>query len=93
MALWKVVVSVSCLLAFTMVDKCLYTRKRTVSYAAQELNASAISRALATESLPYSPKSVSLLPQKLKAEQTIARNWETQQDITKNQRCHRRANA
>ena len=61
------------LLAFVMVDQYLYTKQRAVFYAAQGLNASAISRALATEGLPYSPKSVSLLLLKLKAGQSIAR--------------------
>ena len=61
------------LLAFAMVDKYLYTKQRAVFYAAQGLHASAISRALATEGLPYSPKSVSLLLRKLKAGQSIAR--------------------
>ena len=69
-----IVVSFSCyLLAFVMVDKYLYTKQRTVFYAAQGLNASAISRALATEGLPYSPKSVSLLLRKLKAGQSLFR--------------------
>ena len=65
--------SVVSLLAFAMVDKYLYTKQRAVFYAAQGLNASAISRALATEGLPYSPKSVSLLLRKLKAGQSIVR--------------------
>ena len=55
-----------------MVDQYLYTKQRAVFYAAQGLNASAISRALSAEGLPYSPKSVSLLLQKLKAGQSIA---------------------
>ena len=41
-----------------MVDKYLYTRQRAVSYAAQGLNASAISRVLATEGLPYSSSKI-----------------------------------
>ena len=61
------------LLALAMVDQYLYTKQRAVFYAAQGLHASAISRALATEGLPYSPKSVSLLLRKLKAGQSIAR--------------------
>ena len=65
--------SVVSLLAFAMVDKYLYTKRRAVFYAAQGLNASAISRALATEGLPYSPTSVSLLLLKLKARQSIVR--------------------
>ena len=68
-----IVVSFSCLLVFTMVDKYLYTKQRAVFYAAKGLNASAISRALATEGLPYSPRSVSLLLRKLKAGQSLVR--------------------
>ena len=56
-----------------MVDKYLYTKQRAVFYAAKGLNASAISRALATEGLPYSPRSVSLLLRKLKAGQSLVR--------------------
>ena len=69
-----------------MVDKYLYTRQRAVSYAAQGLNASAISRALATEGLPYSSKSVSLLLRKLKAGQTIARKRGTGRPSNTSQR-------
>ena len=68
-----IVVSFSCLLVFTMVEKYLYTKQRAVFYAAKGLNASAISRALATEGLPYSPRSVSLLLRKLKAGQSLVR--------------------
>ena len=60
-------------LSFAMVDKYLYTKQRAVYYAAQGLNDSAISRVLATEGLPYCPKSVSLLLRKLKAGQSIVR--------------------
>ena len=69
-----------------MVDKYLYTRQRAVSYAAQGLNSSAISRALATEGLPYSSKSVSLLLRKLKAGQTIARKRGTGRPSNTSQR-------
>ena len=68
-----IVVSFSCLLVFAMVDQYLYTKQRAVFYAAQGLNASAISRALSAEGLPYSPKSVSLLLRKLKAGQSLVR--------------------
>ena len=56
-------------LSSAMVDKYLYTKQRAVYSAA--LNVSAISRALATEGLPYSPKSVSLLLRKLNVGQSI----------------------
>ena len=69
-----------------MVDKYLYTRQRAVSYAAQGLNASAISRALATEGLPYSSKSVSLLLRMLKAGQTVARKRGTGRPSNTSQR-------
>ena len=53
--------SVSCVFVVTVVNKYilyLCTRKLAVSYAAQGLNASAISRVLATEGLPYSSSKI-----------------------------------
>ena len=60
-----------------MADKYLYTKQRTVFYAAKGLNASAISRALSSERLTYSPKSVSLLLKKLREGKGIARRPST----------------
>ena len=56
-----------------MVDKYLYSRQRAVFYAAQGLSAAAISRALASEDLSYSFKSVCLLLHKLSVRQSIVR--------------------
>ena len=61
---------------WAMSDKYLYI-KRAVFYAAQGLNASAISKALCFERSFYSPKSVSLLLRKLKEGQSIVRKPST----------------
>lgn len=60
-----------------MADKYKYTKRRALFYAAQGLNASSISRALAAEGLLYSSKSVSLLLRRVKAGQSVARKKST----------------
>lgn len=56
-----------------MADKYLYTKRRAIYFALKGLSCSAISRALISEGLSYSTKSVSLLLRKINAGGSIAR--------------------
>ena len=58
--------SAMCIQFLLTMDKLFYTKQRAVFYAAKQLNATAISKALSVEGLSYSPKSVSLLLRKLR---------------------------
>ena len=60
-----------------MVDRYLYTKRRAIYLASKGLNFSAISRALSSEGLSYSTKSVSLLIRKINVGGSIARNHGT----------------
>lgn len=55
------------------VDRYFHTKKRALYFAEKGLNVPLISRALAKEGLSYSAKSVYLLLQKLKSQQSVAR--------------------
>ena len=56
-----------------MVDKYLYTKRRALYFASKGLNCCAISRALASEDLSYTPKSVFVLIKKCNQGEGISR--------------------
>ena len=56
-----------------MVDKYLYTKRRALYFASKRLNCCAISRALASEDLSYTPKSVFVLIKKCNRGEGISR--------------------
>ena len=56
-----------------MGDKYLYTKRRAIYFASKGLSCSATSRALTSEGLSYSTKSVSLLLRKINGGGSIAR--------------------